>query len=543
MFDVAIVGGGPGGSELRRFLRERGPANALVGAGNFSARKSLRRLFEPGVLANSAPAPISGTRSEICRMACSIASNSLALAAEPLAVTLPAGDEAEIAIKRSLFDQLIMKRARELGATICEGSTVTALTRPDAGTRNWTITAADRTFESRIAGRCRWSELDRRPALQPASTQREGAHRVANSPAVAKRLRKSRRSPIPAGRIFRPGPSRRRRTESLPGQCSAQDGGFAQLGGSAFRNFAATFVANDHSADTRADHRRCSRISFSRRRRGAGGGAVYRAKEFITRLLRASSPRTRSFLNTTDGIEAEVAADYSAAHAKLYRGRLWINRLARAAVLSPRVASVLLEAARFQPALLRLLTAKIVRDLAWLEGSFKERRFPNRLLFSGRRFGNRRSLGRQTTLHLPASLDRIRHQHRDRHRTHSSGHRRNRGSFLRDFVKRDIAHQPITALRGRVVDAIDSHVDHDSAVAHVFRSNKFRLPNRRDQDVGRTRDLCQTLAAGMDHRTVASPPRPFRINKSASGFPTIMLRPRITTCAPEISIPLSMSKR
>ena len=59
--------------------------------------------------------------------------------------------------------------------------------------------------------------------------------------------------------------------------------------------------------------------------------------------------------------EAEVAAAYSVAHAKLYRGRLWINRLARAAVLSPRAASALLEMARFQPALLRLLTAKIVR--------------------------------------------------------------------------------------------------------------------------------------------------------------------------------------
>jgi len=59
--------------------------------------------------------------------------------------------------------------------------------------------------------------------------------------------------------------------------------------------------------------------------------------------------------------KAEIAATYSAAHAQLYRGRLWINRLARAAVLSPRVASILLEVARFQPALLRLLTAKVVR--------------------------------------------------------------------------------------------------------------------------------------------------------------------------------------
>jgi flavin-dependent dehydrogenase len=61
------------------------------------------------------------------------------------------------------------------------------------------------------------------------------------------------------------------------------------------------------------------------------------------------------------GDEAEVAANYAAAHAALYRGRLWINRLARAAVLSPRAASAFLEMARWQPALLRILTAKIVR--------------------------------------------------------------------------------------------------------------------------------------------------------------------------------------
>jgi menaquinone-9 beta-reductase len=57
--------------------------------------------------------------------------------------------------------------------------------------------------------------------------------------------------------------------------------------------------------------------------------------------------------------EEEVSAAYSAAHKELYRGRLWINRLARAAVLSPRAASLLLEALRFQPAVLRFLTAKI----------------------------------------------------------------------------------------------------------------------------------------------------------------------------------------
>jgi flavin-dependent dehydrogenase len=65
-------------------------------------------------------------------------------------------------------------------------------------------------------------------------------------------------------------------------------------------------------------------------------------------------------LQRDGGNAADVAIAYCAAHAQLYRGRLWINRLARAAVLSPRMASAFLQVARFQPALLRLLTGKIV---------------------------------------------------------------------------------------------------------------------------------------------------------------------------------------
>ena len=52
--------------------------------------------------------------------------------------------------------------------------------------------------------------------------------------------------------------------------------------------------------------------------------------------------------------------EFVRAHAMMYRGRLWINRLARAAVLSPQIASLFVHAARIQPAILRLLTAKIV---------------------------------------------------------------------------------------------------------------------------------------------------------------------------------------
>jgi flavin-dependent dehydrogenase len=51
------------------------------------------------------------------------------------------------------------------------------------------------------------------------------------------------------------------------------------------------------------------------------------------------------------------------AHRAMYRGRLWVNRLARAAVLSPKTASSFLQVARFSPVMLRLLTRKITGPL------------------------------------------------------------------------------------------------------------------------------------------------------------------------------------
>ncbi len=51
---------------------------------------------------------------------------------------------------------------------------------------------------------------------------------------------------------------------------------------------------------------------------------------------------------------------FACACVEMYKGRLWINRLARAAVLSPRIASAFVRAAQIQPAILSLLTRKIV---------------------------------------------------------------------------------------------------------------------------------------------------------------------------------------
>jgi hypothetical protein len=52
--------------------------------------------------------------------------------------------------------------------------------------------------------------------------------------------------------------------------------------------------------------------------------------------------------------------EFGRTYAEMYRGRLWINRLARAAVLRPQLGSFFVHTARINPSIMKLLTAKIV---------------------------------------------------------------------------------------------------------------------------------------------------------------------------------------
>jgi len=59
-----------------------------------------------------------------------------------------------------------------------------------------------------------------------------------------------------------------------------------------------------------------------------------------------------------EGSHAE--ARYRRAHSAMYRGRLWVNRVARLAGLHPRVTSLALRVSRFWPAPLGALTSKVL---------------------------------------------------------------------------------------------------------------------------------------------------------------------------------------
>jgi len=52
--------------------------------------------------------------------------------------------------------------------------------------------------------------------------------------------------------------------------------------------------------------------------------------------------------------------EFARTYVQMYRGRLWINRLARAAVVRPQLGSFFVHTAQINPSILKLLTAKIV---------------------------------------------------------------------------------------------------------------------------------------------------------------------------------------
>jgi menaquinone-9 beta-reductase len=358
MFDVAIVGSGPAGASCAAFCAGAGLQTLLL------EREVFPREKVCGDCLNPACWPILRRlqlmeRVQILPHGALEYVEFIGIGGRTLTLPLPVGAEAEIAVKRSLFDQLIMSRARELGATICEGSTVTALDSPGATAGNWTLRVADATFESRVlvAADGRNSTIARLCNLLPRGTK--------------ERIALQTHLPLPPD--FRNRVVLQFRPEGYSGQAPV---GASELNlclvsvprkMAALRSWAeARFgISREHSWRTITPLTRAP-IAAAHRSLFLVGDAARVVEPFtgegIYYALASGELAANAIVAQRNGQHAaETAAAYSAAHADLYRGRLWINRLARAAVLSPRVASAFLEVARCQPALLRLLTAKIVR--------------------------------------------------------------------------------------------------------------------------------------------------------------------------------------
>src|SRR5205807_1400226 len=69
--------------------------------------------------------------------------------------------------------------------------------------------------------------------------------------------------------------------------------------------------------------------------------------------------------------------------------------------------------------------------------------------------------------------------------------------FSCHFIKRDITDQAITAFGCRVLQPINTDIDNDRAVVHMFGLHEIRLAYCRDQNVSRARNLCEIPATRM----------------------------------------------
>jgi flavin-dependent dehydrogenase len=371
IFDVAIVGGGPAGSSCAAFCVLAGLRTLVLEREKFPREKVCGDCLNPSCW------PVLERLSLAQRVRdlphSKLASvEFIAIDGRKAIVDLPTGDDCELSVKRSLFDDLLLRRARELRAHVREGTTVTALNcshgpvaRPgrDAPQRrgysgDWRIeTATGERFSART--------------LVGADGRNSTVARLCNLLPRPARERVALQAHIPLPRNF----GRRVVLQFLPEGYSGQapvnetELNLCLVGTpptiSRLRRWAERYfeITSDQPWRTITPLTR-SPVSCAHENLFFLGDAARVVEPFtgegIYYAMRSGELAAIAISKIIRGEDQQATLrEFARAYAEMYRGRLWINRLARAAVLSPRIASLLLRFGPLNPAIMRLMTKKI----------------------------------------------------------------------------------------------------------------------------------------------------------------------------------------
>jgi len=354
LYDVAVVGGGPAGSTAAAFCAERGLRTVVIERENFPREKVCGDCLNPACW------PILhrlGLAERVRDLPHAVVDyvEFIDLAGHNIVVELPRGENAEIATKRSLFDGLLLERARELGAEIRDRTTLTGLIKNE---RDWKLNVNPHCeIRARvvIAADGRNSTVARLLDLLP----RPMKERIALQAHV----------PLPDGfgnRIV---------LQWLPGAYSGQ------------------VPVNEHELNVCLVGRANSIPALKLWATNRFQLAATQTWRSITPLTRAAVPALEHHILlvgdaarvvepfTGEGIfyamrSGEIAGEaadqlvrgniasagkeYIKQHRAMYRGRLSLNGLARLAVISPRAGAALFRFARSNPAIARFFTARVV---------------------------------------------------------------------------------------------------------------------------------------------------------------------------------------
>jgi geranylgeranyl reductase family protein len=354
--DVAIVGGGPAGSTCAAFCAAAGLRTLVIEREKFPREKVCGDCINPAcwpVLERLKVAQ--QIRNSPHGALCAV--EFIAINGRKIHIDLPRGDRSEIAIKRSLFDQLLLNRARSLGAEVREDTTLVALERSPE--RNWKIDIVRETFIAR--------------AVVGADGRNSTVARLRNLLPRLERERVSLQAHIPLPRDFGNRVVLQFLPEGYSGQAPVNDRELnlclvgtpptiSSLRQWAERNFN---LPADQTWRTITPLSR-DPVPVAHENLFFIGDAARVVEPFtgegIYYALRSGELAAATIVKIIRGEDRQSALrEFARAHRAMYRGRLWVNQLARAAVLSPKVASALLPFARLSPPILRALTGKIVR--------------------------------------------------------------------------------------------------------------------------------------------------------------------------------------
>jgi geranylgeranyl reductase family protein len=349
-FDVAVVGGGPSGSTCAAFCAAGGLRTLLL------ERETFPREKVCGDCLNPAAWPVL-ERLGVAEAVCALPSSRLREVefadsrGRSLCVPLPPGPRGETGIRRSLLDALLLDAARSHGVEVRERATVEQITRDRNG---WRVEAGGRAYSASVlvAADGRNSTVARLLGLLPRASR----DRIALQAHFAAEQEHE-------GRVV---------MRFLPWGYS----GLAPVGEGLLN---LCLVARPRDIDALK--------AWALGHFSLGPDQTWRTVTPLTRsplrpagdglLLVGDAARVVEPF-TGEGIfyalaTGELAArhlirgdlrGYARAQARLYRGRMWVNHLARAACLHPRFASALLLAGRRWPGLLANLTAKVARPPA-----------------------------------------------------------------------------------------------------------------------------------------------------------------------------------
>jgi flavin-dependent dehydrogenase len=354
IFDVAIVGGGPAGSSCAAFCAMAGLRTLVLEREKFPREKVCGDCLNPScwpVLERLALAERARglPHSKLCSV------EFIAIDGRKVVVDLPSGADCEISVKRSLFDDLLLRRARELGTDVHEQTTVAGLSRNG----HWIIEAASGDFfQARV--------------LIGADGRNSTVAHLCNLLPRPARERVALQSHIPLPRDFGNRIVLQFLREGYSGQAPVNE---TQLN--------LCLVGTPPTISTLR--------TWAERQFGLPANQAWRTITPMTRSPVLSALENLFFIGdaarlvepfTGEGIyyalrSGELAAnaiakilrgnnrnsalrEFGRAYAHMYRGRLWINRLSRVAVLWSQLGSFFIHTARINPSILKLLTAKIV---------------------------------------------------------------------------------------------------------------------------------------------------------------------------------------